>query len=936
MDSGQSKTGGLADNDNELSYPPLGSRPDTHPNLASALMMGSAHSGVDANTGSVSEFAAKSKVKRKKIKKVSKVSIGRVDLDNTVEEVSLAGRRKEKRQGGRPVKVKDRQDGGAGATVAQRLASRNTKVTVQDSSSEGPSDLEDGCFVASTNSARFAKMDKWSPPTVQDSEDSEFDESPRQGRWSPPTIQSSEDDEYENFLTNDAIGGVRVDEEISQSQSSADEANDESFESDDADDSTSSESSELSDGGGGGPRPDPMTVTGDLSAINGPSHLHSHLQSTSTKDDETEMPRLTPEEREQGWVEQPGPPPMTVEFLRKKGREALRDTRPPNMSGEGNRVPRFGVTARCLAELLKCAPPHVTTAEVCHKLILPATLSTCSTYTELLWDRLASDKLKTNPLENRRGQLGHFLGEADVFVSHAWAMPFADLVQTVEQHNAHADKSECFGTTTYYWIDVLSVNQHLALSEPRSPEWWAGTFAQAIEEMGTVLVVASPWERPTPLTRAWCIWEVFSAVQGNCAVHMEAPPRETDRLEAAVARAEGFSKAVDARSVVALEHAECTLQEDKDRIFKVVRTSDFGFEGVDSAVRGRLLGQLLCLAARHTNLEGARKCIALGAAAVSATVPLPTLRKPFGASSEMTSRRAGAAPAQRGQQTRWRAGALAIATRVAASRWCATDESGDFVMSLLDALTIKADNGKHSRSQLTTMLEVSDTDGMRALHWACAGDSDAAIHLACALISTGASVLAGRVKDGATPLALLSSRTCQLCAAKAIVENEVTPPSLKETAKQFCAMDQDTGPHLATYLLPTMTLVAVGAGLRVGNTSRELTDRRLACRVYVRAASGIPLAGFVSKVTYTVLRGTESEGCVEQLIEKTTPPFDWDCFLWGYFDTTVTVHWKKGTGLEGPLRTVHTIVWHDSSLRPSQRDTWAHVAVPPLEAGEVE
>lgn len=61
-----------------------------------------------------------------------------------------------------------------------------------------------------------------------------------------------------------------------------------------------------------------------------------------------------------------------------------------------------------------------------------------------------------------------------------------------------------------------------------------------------------------------------------------------------------------------------------------------------------------------------------------------------------------------------------------------------------------------------------------------------------------------------------------------------------------------------------------------------------------------------------------------------------DFVVSSYFDTTVTVHWKKGTGLEGPLRTVHTIVWHDSSLRPSQRDTWAHVAVPPLEAGEVE
>jgi hypothetical protein len=148
------------------------------------------------------------------------------------------------------------------------------------------------------------------------------------------------------------------------------------------------------------------------------------------------------------WKPFPGPPHETRELLRTNGPAALRATRPPTIGGPDSRIPRFGVTSRLLQELLGAIPETATTADVCAQLVLTATAPTTCAFTELLWDRLASPALKAKPLDNRRGRLATFLGEADVFVSHAWSMPFRVLAETVAQHDAHADKSDCFGMTT--------------------------------------------------------------------------------------------------------------------------------------------------------------------------------------------------------------------------------------------------------------------------------------------------------------------------------------------------------------------------------------------------------------------------------------------------------------------------------------------------------
>ena len=57
----------------------------------------------------------------------------------------------------------------------------------------------------------------------------------------------------------------------------------------------------------------------------------------------------------------------------------------------------------------------------------------------------------------------------------------------------------------YFWYDVFINNQHVLGQTDLG-----AAFSNAIEEIGTVLCVMSPWNNPTPLRRAWCLWEIFA------------------------------------------------------------------------------------------------------------------------------------------------------------------------------------------------------------------------------------------------------------------------------------------------------------------------------------------------------------------------------------------------------------------------------------------
>ena len=188
------------------------------------------------------------------------------------------------------------------------------------------------------------------------------------------------------------------------------------------------------------------------------------------------------------------------------------------LSGAGASVPRLGVSAKYARKVLESTRERTqlaepTTADVCVSYAKVETADTRTSLVDLLWAKKERSVQKHDAYKTRVPK-GHSVGIASVFVSHAWGRPFSDLVGAIEEYIEHEPRH----AHAFFWIDTLSVNQHQladANQVPMDSHAWATMFGGAIRDMGQVCVVATPWERPMPLRRCWCLWELFSACAGE-------------------------------------------------------------------------------------------------------------------------------------------------------------------------------------------------------------------------------------------------------------------------------------------------------------------------------------------------------------------------------------------------------------------------------------
>jgi tetratricopeptide (TPR) repeat protein len=163
---------------------------------------------------------------------------------------------------------------------------------------------------------------------------------------------------------------------------------------------------------------------------------------------------------------------------------------------------------------------------------------------------------------------------ASVFISHSWKCLFLDILDAL-LHQFH-DQPDIV-----VWFDLFSNNQHSTWIRPF--EWWCGTFRSAIAEFGHVVMVMAPWSDPIPLTRAWCLFELYCIA--------DTP---NGKFEVAMSRSEQ-AKFLDSVSedpeaelnnmlaAIDCERSECNKPADRDAIFAVVREV-IGFMNINKIV----------------------------------------------------------------------------------------------------------------------------------------------------------------------------------------------------------------------------------------------------------------------------------------------------------------------------------------------------------------
>jgi hypothetical protein len=240
-------------------------------------------------------------------------------------------------------------------------------------------------------------------------------------------------------------------------------------------------------------------------------------------------------------------------------------------SPDPNAFSLVGVSAGFLLEFIderggRAAFEGKTTTQVNELVVQPETSIVQASYCELL----------------RRSGKADRTGTATWFVSHAWKYEFLHVVDAIL---AFVAREGLDVNATVVWFDLFSNSQHNTAAKPFA--WWTGTFTHAIETMGNVLMVMSPWDDPVTLTRAWCVFEVYACVKTSSRFEVAMTREENERFLDQISRDPGRYYAMLAK--INSANATAFKPEDRDAIFAAIR-SEVGFAGMDSMVFRALEG----------------------------------------------------------------------------------------------------------------------------------------------------------------------------------------------------------------------------------------------------------------------------------------------------------------------------------------------------------
>ncbi|KAJ3232851.1 Kinesin light chain 3, partial [Chytriomyces hyalinus] len=210
----------------------------------------------------------------------------------------------------------------------------------------------------------------------------------------------------------------------------------------------------------------------------------------------------------------------------------------------------------------------LTTTDVCVRFLKPLTiesgLSLCAQY-----------------YTSKNTALASLVQNATWFISHAWQYRFLDVIGAVDNFAAQEGLDP---DTTVIWFDLFSNSQHDTASKPFT--WWETTFMNAVKKIGNVVMVIQPWSNPIPLTRVWCIFELYASTATGSSFHVAMTNAETKAFMAQLLdNAESYYEVL---SSLRSQNAKSFLETDRLAIFALVRET-VGFIALDRLVLDTLL-----------------------------------------------------------------------------------------------------------------------------------------------------------------------------------------------------------------------------------------------------------------------------------------------------------------------------------------------------------
>ena len=223
------------------------------------------------------------------------------------------------------------------------------------------------------------------------------------------------------------------------------------------------------------------------------------------------------------------------------------------------------------------------TTQVCEEYLKPMTMTMGMSYCDILLKEISSNN----------GQSEVTIAPATVFISHAWGSHFLEVVDAFMNHLRTSGQPDAV-----IWFDLFSNNQHQTSIRPF--EWWCNTFQSAIRDFGHTILVLTPWRDPIPLTRAWCLWEIYSSVVMQA--RLEIAIIASQQKDFVIALTEDFDSINAMIARINIKNSKAFKEEDRIRILQAVEQSAGGFMAVNQMVFQQLWKSLTVIAEEALSL----------------------------------------------------------------------------------------------------------------------------------------------------------------------------------------------------------------------------------------------------------------------------------------------------------------------------------------------
>ena len=175
------------------------------------------------------------------------------------------------------------------------------------------------------------------------------------------------------------------------------------------------------------------------------------------------------------------------------------------------------------------------------------------------------------------------------FVSQARRCRFADLVGALEYYYRlkKADIAEQF-----VWLDIFSANQPKLTARNVEPAVRKENERQLTEGLHIAIanfeqrvMFMDKWDGAAPLTRAWCVWEIFGVAKAKKQLEIALPESEYDRYISFMVK--DVFNVTTKLSKLDVEKAECFSDQDLQMIQSAIR-KESSYAQVNDVVMSQL------------------------------------------------------------------------------------------------------------------------------------------------------------------------------------------------------------------------------------------------------------------------------------------------------------------------------------------------------------